>query len=121
MSRSVEEWIGKDDNSDIPTRVKVRIFDRAGGHCEACTRKVFPGQWDIDHRVALINGGSNRESNLQLLCKVPCHSRKTRSDVAEKSKTARVRKSSLGVKKPRTIRAWRKFDGTPVYASRDRD
>lgn len=26
----------------------------------------------------------------------------------------------LGIKKPRSIRQWRKFDGTPVYAERNR-
>ena len=72
-----------------------------------------------DHCIAIINGGENSERNLQLLC-VPCHEKKTGRDVAEKSITARKRAKHLGIKKPRTMRTWRKFDGTIVRAGRER-
>jgi 5-methylcytosine-specific restriction protein A len=32
----------------------------------------------------------------------------------------RKRAKHLGVKKPRTIRSWRRFDGTIVHADRER-
>lgn len=51
-----------------------------------------------DHRIALINGGRNVESNFQLLCE-PCHKVKTGADVKIKAKIARVRKRHLGIKK----------------------
>jgi 5-methylcytosine-specific restriction protein A len=120
MTRTVEEWIATHDDQAIPARVKIRVFDRAGGVCPECTLpivgKLRPA---YDHIQALINGGQHREANLQLLC-VPCHAVKTKADVAEKSVTARIRAKHLGIKKPRTIRAWRKFDGTIVYAERNR-
>lgn len=72
-----------------------------------------------DHVQALINGGSHREGNLQLLC-VPCHAIKTKEDVAEKSNVYRKRLKAQGQKKPRTIRSWRRFDGTIVHAERNR-
>lgn len=120
MTRELPEWIGASDDQAIPARVKVRVFDRHGGKCCACTLpiqgKLRPA---YDHIQALINGGEHRESNLQLLC-VPCHAVKTKADVAEKSVTARKRTKHLGIKKPRTIRSWRKFNGEIVHAGRDR-
>ena len=63
--RSVEEWIGATPDTAIPPRVRLRVFQRAEGRCEECTRKLMPGdQWQADHVVALVNGGANRESNL---------------------------------------------------------
>jgi 5-methylcytosine-specific restriction protein A len=120
MSRSVETWVGKTDDSAIPARVKDRIFAKFEGVCPKCTRELQPGHWECDHVIPLILGGRHAEDNLQPLCTEPCHSAKTKLDVKLKAKVARVRKRHLGLKKPRTIRAWRKFDGTPVYAGRDR-
>lgn len=117
MSRSVPEWIGKNDDSAIPDRVKLRVYAKAEGLCAKCGVEAWAGEYD--HTISLVLGGENRESNLQLLC-VPCHKAKTKLDVKLKAKVARVRKRHIGIKKPRTIRAWRKFDGTPVYAERNR-
>jgi 5-methylcytosine-specific restriction protein A len=121
MSRDVAEWIGRTDNTPAPPRVKARVYLDAEGRCQHCTRFVdgsaLLGQYD--HIIPLILGGENRESNLQLLC-VPCHKAKTKLDVKLKAKVARVQKRHLGIKKPRTIRSWRKFDGTIVYAERER-
>lgn len=101
MTRATEEWIGKHDDQAIPARVKVRVFDRAGGVCAECTLsivgKLRPA---YDHKTALINGGQHRESNLQLLC-VPCHAVKTKADVAEKSTVYRKRLKHLGLQPPR--------------------
>jgi len=77
----------------------VRVFERANGQCKKCTRKLFPGDWDCDHIVALINGGEHRERNLQVLCRDPCHSGKTRADVKTKSVTYRKKKANLGLRK----------------------
>ena len=120
MTRAVDEWIGANDDQAIPARVKIRVFDRAGGVCAECTLriqgKLRPA---YDHKQALINGGQHRESNLQLLC-VPCHAVKTKADVAEKAVTARVKQKHLGIKKPRTITRWRNFRGEIVTAGRTR-
>lgn len=99
MSRSVDEWVGKDDDEPVPPRVKVRVFLRADGHCAICARCLRPGdKWTCDHRVALVNGGPNRESNLQVLC-AWCDKPKTVFDVKEKSKTARIRSAHFGIKR----------------------
>jgi len=120
MTRAIDEWIANHDDQAIPPRVRVRVFDRYCGQCASCTRRiggsVLPA---YDHIIALINGGQNRESNLQLLC-VPCHATKTKADVAEKSRVYRKRSAHLGIKKPRTMTRWRRFDGSIVTASRER-
>jgi 5-methylcytosine-specific restriction endonuclease McrA len=117
MSRSVPEWIGKTDDSPIPDRVKLRVHAKAEGRCVKCGLPALTGQYD--HAISLILGGENRESNIQFLC-VPCHKAKTALDVKLKAKVARVRKRHLGIKKPRTIRTWRRFNGEIVHAERER-
>ncbi len=118
--RTVEEWVGQNDNTAIPPRVKVRVFERCNGHCCDCgVRIVGSIRPEFDHVTAIANGGRNAESNLQLLCK-PCHAEKTKGDVAEKKLLYRKKLRAIGIKKPRTIRSWRRFDGSPVYASRER-
>lgn len=97
MTRSTENWVGKHDDEAIPARVKIRVFKRHEGICPKCTRKMEPGKWQCDHIIALINGGKHEESNLQPLCNSPCHSQKTREDVAEKSRVYRKRANHLGV------------------------
>jgi len=101
MSRAVPEWIGKTDDTAIPPRVKLRLFDQQGGKCAKCVRKLgLAGEGvEFDHTIALVNGGENREANIQALCP-PCHAPKTKSDVAVKSKTARVKAKNMGIKAP---------------------
>jgi len=83
--RSVPEWQGKTHDTHIPTRVKVRVFDRFAGCCAICGRHIRGSLLAVyDHRIALINNGANRESNLQLLCH-ECNKPKTRRDLREKS------------------------------------
>ena len=121
MSRMTSEWIGKTDDTPIPPRVRIRQFERDGGICQCgCTMKIRTGdKWETDHRIAIINGGANAEHNLQTLLSAH-HKAKTRKDVAEKSTMARKRGRAIGVKKPRTIRTWRRFDGSIVHAPRER-
>ncbi len=120
MSRAVDEWEATNDNQAIPARVKIRVFDRAGGKCAECTLQIIGKlRPAYDHIQAIINGGEHREGNLQLLC-VPCHAVKTKADVAEKSVTARVRAKHLGIKKPRTMTRWRRFDGSIREAGKER-
>jgi 5-methylcytosine-specific restriction protein A len=110
--RSVDEWIGKTDDSTPPARVKARIWKR-GPNCVRCglpTGDVRKPEYD--HIVALCRGGENRESNLQILC-APCHGPKTREDVAAKSREAKRLKKRLGLKPRRTIPG-RRFNGEPI-------
>jgi len=96
MSRSVAEWIGRDDDEPVPQRVRVRQFERDDGRCRCCGVTIRAGMaWQCDHIVAVINGGANREANLQTLCG-PCHGLKTAADVAEKATSYRKRSKHIG-------------------------
>lgn len=100
MSRSVDLWVGKTDDAKVPPRVRLRVFEAHGGKCWISGRKIMPGEaWDLDHKLALCNGGSHSEDNLAPALKGP-HREKTARDVALKSKTARIRMKHLGLKEP---------------------
>lgn len=58
----------------------------ASPHCAMCGRHtVFPGGFELDHKVALSDGGEDTEANCQVLCvyldsfgkKAGCHHDKT--------------------------------------------
>jgi 5-methylcytosine-specific restriction endonuclease McrA len=97
MSRAVPLWVGKTDDAKVPARVRLRVFEAHGGRCWISGRKIMPGEkWELDHKVALINGGSHSEDNLAPALSAP-HREKTAEDVAIKSKVARIRAKHLGV------------------------
>lgn len=95
--RSVPEWKGKTPDTAVPPRVRRRVFDAYSGRCYLTGREILPGDiWQLEDKVALINGGENRESNKAPVLVEP-HREKTRRDVAIKSKVARVRNKHLGI------------------------
>lgn len=98
MPRSTPEWIGKTDDTQPPPRVRLRVFEAKQGRCHRCTRKIRPGEkWVLEHVRALINGGENRETNLDLTCS-NCLPIKNAEDVAEKSASYRKRLKHAGIK-----------------------
>jgi hypothetical protein len=115
MPRSNPEWIGATPDSAIPPRVRLRLADHDKWKCRKCARPLALGKTlNTDHVIALVNGGENRERNLQSLCDW-CHKHKTRADVALKSATYKTRKRHYGVRRAKQpIQGWRRFDGTPV-------
>jgi 5-methylcytosine-specific restriction protein A len=102
MARVVDEWVGKDDDTPVPDRVRVRVFDRKAGRCHRCTRKVLTGErWTCEHLIALINWRAtddqphgNRESNLDVTC-CNCLPLKNAEDQAEKSEVYQGRKAHI--------------------------
>lgn len=119
-ARSTDEWVATSADAAIPKRVRLRVFERHGGICHLSGRKIVPGDaWDLDHVIALVNGGEHRESNLAPALRDK-HREKTAADVAEKSRTARIRAKHLGIKRKSTFACsrdsrWKKkIDGTVV-------
>lgn len=103
--RSVPEWIGRTPEANVPPRVRLRIFEREGGKCWISGRKIRPGDlWDLDHKVALINGGEHRESNLFPALRDK-HREKTREDVAQKAKTAAIRANHILPRQPSRLQS----------------
>lgn len=100
MTRVLPEWVGKTPDSSVPPRVKVRIFIRYNGECQCgCGTRISVGdKWDCEDEIAIINGGERREKNLRPFLTAH-HPQKTARDVAIKSKTYRMAKKHLGIKK----------------------
>lgn len=103
MARAVPDWIGKTDDSAVPPRVRLRVWDREEGKCHRCQRQIpADDAWIIEHRVAIILGGPNAEPNLCLTCSW-CKPVKDAEDQAAKAKTAAVRSKHLGIRQPGTL------------------
>lgn len=122
MSRAVAEWIGKTDDTAIPPRVRMRVFTSKVGKCHRCSRKIGAGEaWTCEHLIAIINGGANRESNLDVTCCF-CLPVKNAEDVAEKSRVYRKAAKNVGI----DLRSSRKriqsrgFDKSPGQHSASR-
>jgi 5-methylcytosine-specific restriction protein A len=96
--RAPKEWIGKTPDSRVPPRVRKRVWEREGGRCHISGREIQPGEpWDLDHRIALCNGGENREANLFPALRDK-HREKTKADVAERVGVSTKRKKNLGIR-----------------------
>lgn len=113
--RTVDEWIGKTDDTPLPERIKRRIIERQGGRCAISGVELTPGSIAFDHRTPLWQGGANRESNIQALWDKP-HRIKTSEEAAVRKKVFRVRDKHLGLrkKKPWNGGLRKKMDGTVI-------
>ena len=112
--RAVEEWIGATPDSVPPPRVRMRILERYNRRCYLSDRPIRAGDsWDVEHILALSNGGENRESNMAPALKEP-HKLKTRLDRKIKAKNDRVKKRHFGIQGRKRKMGYRRFDGTVV-------
>ena len=69
---SVIYEIRPSNNRYIPKSVRQRVLIRDNYRCVKCSSQK---DLQFDHIVAVANGGSNEEDNVQLLCKI-CNLRK---------------------------------------------
>lgn len=104
-TRAVEEWRGRTPDTAVPARVRARVFARYDGVCQVTGRKIGPADlWDLDHEIALINGGEHRENNLRpVLRHGAAHRLKTATDMKTKAKIARVQGRHLSLSKSRAL------------------
>lgn len=66
----------------VETRQRVAVDQQF--RCQACGCVWLPWRDQVDHHVPLEQGGSNDDSNLNLLC-VDCHAVKTASEAKGRS------------------------------------
>jgi len=59
----------------IPKTTKELLYDKQKGKCNYCGCKLTIQYFHIDHKTPLTRGGSDRITNLHLLCG-PCNTRK---------------------------------------------
>ena len=111
---------------EFSKQVKRDAFMRANGRCEGnpygdrCPVKLTIGKYHYDNVIPDGLGGEPTLDNCAVLC-VACHKDKTTSkDVPAIAKTKRIQDRERGIKKPRSMTRWRKFDGTVVTAPRER-
>ena len=111
---------------EFSKQVKRDAFLRAGGHCEGiqmaerCWAKLTLGKYHYDHDIPDALGGEPTLENCVVLC-IACHKDKTATkDVPAIAKTKRIQDRQKGIKKPRTMTRWRRFDGSIVHAGRER-
>lgn len=101
-------------------KVMAQAALRANKQCECCTRVLRAGDFHYDHIIPDALGGEPTLDNCQVLC-LSCHSVKTtKQDVPRIAKAKRNFRSANGIKKPRTMTKWRKFNGETVTVSRER-
>lgn len=99
QGRSVPEWIGAAPDTRVPSRVKLRVFERYGGKCHLSGIAIQVGdKWDLDHIKRLEDGGENRESNLAPALRA-AHAEKTASETKVGRKADKIRKAHLGIKR----------------------
>jgi 5-methylcytosine-specific restriction protein A len=112
---------------EFSKQVKRDAFLRANGRCEGwtpqgiiCEAKLTLGKFHYDHVIPDAHGGEPVLSNCAVIC-VACHKYKTsKKDIPAIAKTKRIQDRQKGIKKPRTITRWRKFNGDIVSAERSR-
>jgi 5-methylcytosine-specific restriction protein A len=102
---------------EFSAKVRAEAFRRSGGRCETCGFLLRVGHFDFDHRIANGLGGLPTLDNCVVCCR-GCHGTKTyTSDIPAIARAKRRVMKAAGIRtKRRTIRAWRKFDGTIVRA-----
>lgn len=101
MSRTVTEWIGKNDDACIPNSVKDRVVQRQGGVCALSGVRFGPGvKPQFDHRNPLWLGGKHRESNLQAITGDE-HKKKTAIEATIRAKINSQRKKHIGIIQPK--------------------
>lgn len=88
--RSVPLWVGKTPDSEIPRRVKARIWQRCGGRCALTGRKLSATDpHDYDHIKPLWADGIHGEENLQLVSRDK-HREKTAEEAGPRAKADRM-------------------------------
>jgi len=105
--------------AEFSRRTKVIGWIRCGGNCEGCTANLYPGKYHFHHRLERAFEGTAELENLQVLC-IACHSAVTGLRAPVIAKSNRVRAKHAGIRKPRRITAWRRFNGDIVIAPRQR-
>jgi 5-methylcytosine-specific restriction endonuclease McrA len=100
MARTIDEWVGKDDDAKPPRTVRARVFRHHEGRCHISKRKIAAGEpWDLEHIVPLWKArpgeNLNRESNLAPALKVP-HAEKTATEATERAKADRIHAKHYG-------------------------
>lgn len=95
--RKIPEWKGKTPDSKIPDVVRDRILQTWGGACYLSGILVAGKAWQLEHVIALADGGENREGNLRPALP-DAHKVKSAAEQKRRAKADRARRASNGTK-----------------------
>ena len=99
---------------------RAKLFDAHGGICCICETKIKVGEpWIDEHWIPREISADDSLSN-RAPAHVACAKVKTKIDQKLIAKVKRNRANHLGIKKPRSMTRWRKFNGDKVIAPRER-
>lgn len=99
MARSVDEWIGKNDDAMPPPRVRQRIIERENRICHICKGQISEGKpWHADHVPPLKDGGENRESAIFPAHPI-CHQGLTAKQASDRAKVERNKQKASGAQR----------------------
>ena len=105
---------------EFTAKTKLQAFEETQGHCTRCTAKLYLGKIRYNHRIPCGQGGDNSLANCEVLC-LACDRVQTYDiDLPAVAKTKRIARRHAGIRKPRRITRWRRFDGTIITAKRER-
>ncbi len=106
----------------ITHAARARIFLAASGLCHICGLQIYAikQRWDVEHVKPLWLGGTDDESNMRP-AHINCHASKSADEAPQRAKSNRIRARRIGIRKPRSIRQWRRFDGSIGTAPRERN
>ncbi|MDQ0319995.1 5-methylcytosine-specific restriction endonuclease McrA [Pararhizobium capsulatum DSM 1112] len=103
MVRTVEEWIGRNDDAMPTDACKRRILDRQGWVCAVSGVEFRDGvKAEFDHITPVWLGGQNRESNLQAITR-KAHLAKTKTEATVRAKVNANRIKRVGGKKKSSL------------------
>lgn len=107
------------ERREFSKNVRALAFERTKGNCERCTARLYVGKFRFNHRIPDWMGGEPTLENCEVLC-INCDSKQTyKVDIPAIAKSKRIIDKRL-TKKPRSITGWKRMDGSPVRASRER-
>ena len=91
--------------------------------CQVCGVATYIADVDIDHELALIDGGAHDfRANMRPVCR-PCHARKSAKEHIAQRKAVRLQRKHSNPKpagkiKSRPFQGSRKFDGTQTWRNK---
>lgn len=109
-------WIEPEERKQLTRKERVTVFLSTDGRCYVCGQKLG-SEWHAEHPQALALMGKDDIAAQRPIC-IPCHKPKTALDRKSIAKAKNVRDKHIGARKAKKpFKGWRKFDGTPVWAT----
>lgn len=109
--------VWQDPDTAPTSNAKDRVLTRHRHKCAHCGITLGPiMRPEFDHTLPLIDGGQNRESNLQPLCPLPQGQDQGRGIEPGQGKASAQK--HLGIAQRKRKIPGRRFDGTPIWGDR---